>query len=472
MITLRDYQEKALSQLTDKFKSGKREVVLSASPSSGKTIMTLEFIRRNPKLKFLILTHGQSVLRTMWENEIKKFLSEEDQSRIVYGLPQTLKNQELNKIDVLIIDEAHEFTFASMVKGIREKVKAKKTLFLTGTPSKFIKQGYDCIIIPASELINKGFISDLYVGLFSTNIPLKKEDYNNDLNSNNGGDKKLEKSTTKDLDNLLEAMTVRLKQSKHFKSQPRIGWQPNLEALSKTMIACNSIKQAANVVKYFEKHNINVISSNSKNDINSDNIKKFQEDTNIKVLVVVDRAILGFNMPELVNVVDMTCSHNIDRIYQLYARVMRINPEHEKKYFFKMTSDNEMAVTKFYMSAALLMLTEEFISKYNGKNLNAFKVPEIVIKRERNKDNNQKSNKKPLKKKIAIEEAFYNEVSSYKVLEDLMNKCDNDLNEYAYTTFNKLKSELFGTVRQIVNITEENLLWMIKHGKVDERIYG
>ena len=67
---------------------------------------------------------------------------------------------------------------------------------------------------------------------------------------------------------------------------------PNLEQLQKTMIACNSIKQAAKVVQYFEAQGVKVISSNSKNDPNSENIKKFQEDLSILVLVVVDRAIL------------------------------------------------------------------------------------------------------------------------------------------------------------------------------------
>ena len=40
-------------------------------------------------------------------------------------------------------------------------------------------------------------------------------------------------------------------------------------------------------------------------------------------IIVVGRGILGFNFEQLVNVVDMTGSQNIDRIFQLMARVVR-----------------------------------------------------------------------------------------------------------------------------------------------------
>jgi superfamily II DNA or RNA helicase len=471
MLKLRPYQENVLSKLSEKFESGIKEVVIAACPSSGKTVMMLEYIRRNIDKKFLVLTHGQNVLRDMWANEIADHLG--DTAQITFGIPQALKNTDLKGVDTIIIDEAHEFTFASMVVEIKKRVKAKNIIYLTGTPSKFIRLDMDVIIVPASELIENDYISDLYIGLFSTSVPLKDTDYNQQLNTKNVGDSKLVKSVNTDLDSLLDVMTNRLRQTKFFKSEPvvsnRTAWMPNLEQLQKTMIACNSIKQAAKVVKYFESKGVNVISSNSENDKNSENILKFQSDSSILVLVVVDRAILGFNMPQLVNVVDMTCSHNIDRIYQLYARVMRKNEDQEKKYFFKMTSDNDMVVTKFYMSAALMMLTYDFISKFNGKNLNAMQVPEIKLKN--GKRASKGKSRKPMKRKVIIDEAFYNEVSSYKVLVDIMNKCGDSANEYAYTTFGKLKSEVFGSIRPIVNITEENLLYMIRTGEVDERIY-
>jgi len=68
-IVMREYQNRVLEAVKEGFKQHK-EFVIAACSSSGKTQMSLEFIRRTPG-KFFIVTHGQNVLKDMWEEELK-----------------------------------------------------------------------------------------------------------------------------------------------------------------------------------------------------------------------------------------------------------------------------------------------------------------------------------------------------------------------------------------------------------------
>ena len=90
------------------------------------------------------------------------------------------------------------------------------------------------------------------------------------------------------------------------------------------MIVCRRRHQAKQVQDYLTNKNITAALSISKTDDLSEEIENFKEDINCKVLIVVGRGILGFNYPELVNVIDMTCSQNINRIFQLMARVLQL----------------------------------------------------------------------------------------------------------------------------------------------------
>jgi superfamily II DNA or RNA helicase len=480
MRVLRDYQISVLSKMQSTL-STKDEVVVASAPNSGKTFIATEFMRSNPASTFLVLTHGTLVLKKQWEDALDEagleFSDKLGEARIAYGVPQGLYRKPGQNIDYLIVDEAHEFTFAGMIKEIKNKFKPKKIIYLTGTPSKFIAKKYEVIIVPALDLIKQGFSSDLYIGMVSTNIALKDSDRNSDGDIKGSSNGKLERTVKDDLDELLQSIHRRLQETGAFKGNPSLRkiaqWAPTLGKLHKTMIACQSIKQATLVQEYFEKNGVNSILSHSKLDLDSENIQKFKEDPDVKVLVVVDRGILGFNMENLVNVVDLTLSRNIDRIYQLYARVMRTSKDHEKKYFFKFATEQNMLLDKFYMNAAIAMLSEEFISKFNGKNLKQLDIP-VAIRPSNKKKNTGSSSSTPNKSGFAvIERDFYETVSAGAVLIDIYNKIGQSTNEYAYVTFGKILESSFGEkfVRQIKNITEENLLWMIEHGEVDERIY-
>jgi superfamily II DNA or RNA helicase len=64
-IILRNYQEKAISQL------GHTGIqVLSICPGGGKTYTAIEYINRSKFKRVLILAHGTNVLKSQWEEEL------------------------------------------------------------------------------------------------------------------------------------------------------------------------------------------------------------------------------------------------------------------------------------------------------------------------------------------------------------------------------------------------------------------
>lgn len=483
-MKLYTYQKKALEKLREQFKTHDK-VVLAICPGGGKTFTSLQFAKEF-KGKTLVLAHGTSQLRTQWNENLDQ-LGTEQFGNLTIDLPQSLYRKELDPVDLLIVDEAHEFylanksykgkkTAAGMVQQIEKKVKPKKTLLLTGTPSKFIKRGYPVVLVSAQEILDSGYesvLSNVYFGLATTHETIRKENFNKK------GDVKTNfefKKVQEDLDDLLDSMISRLKgvvgKTHPMYKKLTANWPSVFNSLDKTMFACANVNQADQVYEYFKNRGVNCVVSHYYNDTDSAYIEEFKNDSNIKVLIVVNRGTLGFNMPELVNVVDMSSTKNIDSIYQLYARAMRYHPDYKYKFFFKLTPESESELNKFYMTAALHMLGREFLSSYNGHNLGGMKLAVKPVEKSKKKG---ESKKKPATKNTPpyqpVDEFFYSEISSSKLMNDIWNKQGAGFNEYAYVTLKEIKIKNYGYKFPIEKITEENLRYMIETGEVDERIY-
>lgn len=444
---LRDYQKSVLTSLKDRISLGLKSTVIAAAPSSGKTEMAIAFIQDNLDKNILLLPHGTNVIKHQWESRLPK-----ECRRVTVMLHQAL-NLELknnpqflidNKFDYLIIDEAHEFTFGKQISKNLDRFRGAHVIYLTGTPSKFIALGHDPIIVDAISLIDKGYVADLYCGICSSNVEFLGSDLNRDGNATKSGIKKLDKNVNSDLSTLLDSMYKRLTSS-ITKDKPVLNeWlklTPSMGGLDKTIIATDSVDSAHKVAKYFTSKKVTALVSDYKSDPESEKVQEFIN-SDVKILVVVNRCVLGFNLEHLTNVVDMTGSHNIDRIYQLYARVMRKDKRdpNKKKYFFKIVPENMSDYYKFYMTAALCLMDESFISKYNGKNLNSMEVPVKIQRSSRN--SNTQDKQKPQPKVQAIDEIFEATVSATKLMVDIKNQQGRELNEYAYCTLKEAKKGL------------------------------
>jgi len=459
-VRLRTYQTQALDDLRTKFGTMDR-VVLASAPNSGKTVMALEFIKeemiKGPK-KILILSHGTVVLYNQWSEAFTAagmaHAASFDQGSVVLTIPQRIRGDEgeleINEqIDLLIVDEAHEFYLADKVQQIIETTKPKKQLLLTGTPSKFIKSnvsekdGYGLVIIPGIEIMDHS--ADLTVTCVTTNENILEADYtgDDDLKSNFKF-----KDTKGALDNLLKQMLETLEKS--FTKQPGSTLRRVMRPLDvfgkldKTMIACRNIAQAKQVQKYFVARGVATVRSTSDDDTDSTQMEAFKTDPAIKVLIVVGRGILGFNMPEMVNLVDMTCSRNIDRIYQLYARVMRKHPDGKKKFFYRVVPIQEAEISKFYTEAALCMMSKNFISRFNGRNLNEMQIP-AAIRAKREPSGTVAEPASPGSRRTAeVDMDMFEAVLSVQLLDRIMSNGDLPFNEYAMASFGEIRTRLLG----------------------------
>jgi superfamily II DNA or RNA helicase len=488
-ITLRPYQQEVLNNVEDRISKREKEIVIAVCPSGGKTIMAIDFILRHNSENILVLTHGTNVIKDQWANEFKEYgvVASDDIStkcKVKFGLPHGFFRKDTvkrpfgtKKTDYLIIDESHEYTEADMIVGIIKALEPRYIIYLTGTPSKHIAKGLKPIIIPALDLVEKGYISDLYLSLVSSKVRFTNDDFNDKQDLKIESIQTLEKNTKNDVDELIKEMVKRLKEPNTTKQVNGLGRLNTkkvklpdtisyiLGRLDKTMIACASVKQAELVHKCFNNMKISSILSHSNLDLDSSNITKFMNDSDIKVLIVVDRGILGFNMPELVNVVDFTGSRNINRIYQLYARVMRKSDKHPHKYFFKLTNVENQSAMAVYMTGSLCLMNKDFIEKYNGKNFNDMEVPVLSSSHKIRKGESatrESIKKKPLSK-IKFPD-FYSDVPATGVLLKYVaeNKSDT-FNEFAFTRIADIKKH-FG---ERVNDSEGNkqkLLELAKSG--------
>lgn len=454
-MKLRDYQINAIKEIKTHFKTS-NHFVLASSPSSGKTVMALEYIKQS-KYKTLILTHGQNILKEMWDLSIKNDYPSL-KKRVVTGLPQSMYKKK-DQYDLIVIDEAHEFTFAEkMTKQILNNNPQAKVLYLTGTPSKFIhanglsnsKDMYKIHIIPANQLIKDDFISDLYISIAETDLNLK---YNSNDDVMDSSIKKLEtdKQVNDTMDKLMCELLNRLTATTKYNPNMfrKLKVLPSMGNLGRTLIACASIDQADKVYKYLNNKGISTVVSHSKNDIHSDYIINpktgFVYDSSKTVLVTVDRGILGFNVPDLENVIDLTCSKNVDRIYQLYARVMRKHPTVKKKFFMKIVPRLDSVNSWIALQCAVSLMFKDFIEKYDGFNLNNMK---LLVKNKKTKKKLTGCNRRVLSKKddkkylpLPICESFLNEVLTCQFMEDILHKSGSSLSEYSYVTVRQLKNK-------------------------------
>ena len=381
------YQSEVLAKI--KASMSKQEItILAACPSAGKTIMSIytieDYLNEHPNHRVLVLTHGTTILRTQFcevldetqpsftYNLVEKFTDYNSSKQVNVCLPQTLTGHTLSHIDLLVVDEAHQFYFADMVRDIIRIVKPSKQLLLTGTPSIFIQKNFPITAVPLMTIYDEGMIADVRVEIATSSYNFDIiRDYNEDRELKSEIEI-LEIETRKTLDELLAKIVVKLNDNKNIRT-----WSQTLTQLKKTMFACRTQKQAMQIKEYFDNCGIKSALSISDTDCNSSEIQRFKTQDDCLILIVVGRGILGFNYTRLVNIVDMSTSQNIDRIYQLFCRVVRKHPDGLNKLFFKIAPRDKSDYYKYIMSGVLALTSEEFFTKYNGKNFDELQIPVI-----------------------------------------------------------------------------------------------
>ena len=147
------YQEQVLDNIKQSI--SKQDItILAACPSAGKTIMSIftieDYLNQHPLHKVLVLTHGTTVLRTQFcevlnevkpgftSNLVETYSDYNSNKQVNVCLPQTLTGHTLPHVDLLVVDEAHQFYFADMVQDIIKQTTPSKQLLLTGNHQQYL----------------------------------------------------------------------------------------------------------------------------------------------------------------------------------------------------------------------------------------------------------------------------------------------------------------------------------------------
>lgn len=404
--------DKIIDLFTEFNKTGKiPKIVLAAAPNAGKTNMSICFIdlllENNPSLRTLILVHNTSILRKNYFDRIlklkPKFLSTaqnlkagdefDENFNVVVTMPSTIQQKKsLPQFDVLIVDEAHHFYESkdkrtkerggTMIQKIIKKIEPKYHILLTGTPSIFIKLGgYKILPITGMEIYEAGNSAEVYVEHSTSSYFVRNTDFtrgSDDVKINfyfekTETEKSLEDVVGKILHRLISFRNPKQNALKQLVS-PILDWDFFKFNLKRTIIACRNIQQAHIVSKYFIQKGIKTIQSDYESDSDNKLIEKFLDDKSYKILVVVQKGVLGLDDETIEIAVDMTLSKNIDRVFQFYNRVTR-KLGSTKKLFIKIVPSNRVDEYKIRLTGVICMMHKEWYTKFNGKNFLDMKLP-------------------------------------------------------------------------------------------------
>ena len=438
------YQKEFLTN--KKYNNNPKPVVVSIGTSGGKTLTTilkLELFynnKKNKNEKTIIIPSDKQILRDNFEDELVKFKPsfsycistnkfelekciKDKNCNVIVVLPQTLiRNFSLlKKIHTFILDESHQWYFKKTIQNILKITKPKQQYLLTGTPSKFNshKEKFEFLYVPVMEMYELGRVSNVKIELVSSEYDLSFKDFKGDDVIEN----KLSKyKTSKTIDTIV---------------QPILKMVGGIEKIEKTIIFCRGIEQSEVIFKKLKKIKElkeNILLSHSKNDKSSINFERFRKEINIKILVVVSRGKLGFNFPNLVNVIDFTMGMNIDTMLQMYGRLLRLSPSDKKlwKTYFKIVPKN---LEYYYICIVecMLRLTQmEYYSTYKGKT-SQLPITNHKIKIIKNKNKTIISTPKiPFK----FDLNYLNKVEE---------KHGNDFTSIGYTTLDKVRSDYYGS---------------------------
>ena len=401
-----------------------KPLVLAAGTSAGKTITSLiqleifYSIPENQKKITLILAASRSVLRTNFANALEEFnpsfsyyvvtnkkeLEEaiSDGYQVIVCLPQTLNNnyKMLPKVTNFILDEAHQWYFKPTIQKIIKYCKPTRQLLLTGTPSRFNAKGdeFEFFYVPVMELYENGLVSNVKIEVVSSSYDFKQTDYLSsygNLKSNKtNSPTKVKEAFSKVCEEMILKLRSRLgnKYLTNVRGANRIAALIN--DLQKTIIFCHSVKQANTIHKELSSMkglSDSVLLSHSENDADSENFEKFRTDKSYKVLVAVDRGRLGYNLPDLFNVVDFTMTQSLDMIMQMLGRLLRLSKSKTQKVYYKVATKNTSGYFVDLMTAVLCLFKMEWYSQFNGKNMGGIQIPKALTSKRKTKGKQSQS---------------------------------------------------------------------------------
>lgn len=322
--------------------------VLAGTPGCGKTVISHiivnDYIKQFPNAKVLVLTHGQNLLKDQYIDSLSSPMVDVDftfgdlasNAQVRVGLPQGIKKLQWEEIDLLVVDECHEFYLQKMVQNIIKNLTPTHQVLLTGSPSEFNrlkKEGskYAITYISGEELVGNDVFS-------AVDMDVVEVSYRNNARQSIG--KMLDHAKKKGQD------------------------------LSKIMVAVRNISEANNVAFYLKSIGRKVALSTCKNDRMNLAVKDFKNNE-YDTLVVVQRGILGFSDNYITGLFDVRCSTSVDISNQLFARVLRKHPQNIRKFYYRcgMRGGKDFNNQVLMLHKVKSMMRKDIFKNYDGTNM-------------------------------------------------------------------------------------------------------
>lgn len=363
MTKLYPYQQRVYRDVLTLLEK-ERVVCVAATTGFGKTELICKLIADNPGVRFLILAHGQHVLRQNFTDRLmgkpelrdrvfeltdtRKILKISRKQNVIVALPHSIHRHlsKLDPFDYLIVDEAHEF-YVSDPKVRGSRVMYDKILSwhegseILLTASHYILKDFPKVFYSREEALARGQIADVHISIQSSSFRLKSMKLYTD-----SGDLK----TSVDVKASIREIVPHLVP----KNYPII-------------VARHSQKAADQLYEYLRKQKSfkgRVTVSHASNDEDSVNIDGFKRGR-YDVLIVVQRAALGFDYPALATYLDATFSRSLTRIEQMMGRVARIAPKPRLKQFIKLSAVGLEMQTELVLAGALALGEKNLYQSWN-----------------------------------------------------------------------------------------------------------
>lgn len=460
-----EYQYQIDFLTNPEFQNPKLPIVLALGTGGGKTyttIMKLDLFYsdiKNKGKKTVIFPHATNVLKDNFSNslkkygkksfkftvinhtsEIKKAFSSKDFDVIVM-LPQLVTNHlnKLKKVEWVVVDEAHEWYGQKSYKNILKKLKPKHQLLLTGTPAKFNKDKSKFIFqhVSVDKLRQVGKLGNARIEMVSSMYNIKSDDITSSLNIRKSVVSRKNKAT---LENVIKQVFRSLNNPTNLRNNlPNNIMGTVFNSMKKTLIVCNSQKQAKEFFKEINKRIPNkVLISISEDGGDSSEFKTFQENEDILVLLIVRKGRLGFDMPNLYNIVDFSLTTNVDVISQMLGRILRPDKNNSLKYYFKVAPQNTVYFYQAIMKVVLRVTMQDAFEIYDG-NQNKVRIPNPQPPKERKPRGNGGGDSTPTFNEaitnLSMDMDFFNYVS---------HKGNRLFQTVSWTTLDEVRRECFG----------------------------
>lgn len=356
-VSLQPHQIPVFNDVNSQLAAYNRSL-LAAMTGFGKTEVAVKLIQGYVQAgkRVLVLAHGQDVLRRNFSDRLERYKvphcrldngkgAEMAQAwNVVVTLPQTAYRNmaKLGAFDLIVVDEAHQLynTEKKMYAAISAAHSGQWFLLTAshyGMETPEVKSFFSM-----EEALAINALQDVTVRVQEIDAKIKDSDYT--------ADNELKQETR---------VSFKARAVADYLTADRLP----------ALVITHNIQAAKDVEKQLKKVpglKGKVARSDSKNDRDSDILKDFANPNGrTKVLVVVYRANLGFDMEHLATVIDASYTQNVVRVQQMVGRLTRRSTVN--KMFVKLAPTGFEADMRLIVTAVLALGMSDIYRTWDGK---------------------------------------------------------------------------------------------------------